>query len=111
MIKAYLTDTITIRKYTGKDKYQAASARVDEVVKGRVDYKERLIPNIEGNTVVSSAKVMLELRTIITSGFSTRVKNTISYHDLITINGVDRKVVTIATATDFRTRYIMVYVT
>ena len=110
MIGAYLTETVTLKQYKGQDKYQEPNAMTSVPVKARVDYKERQINNIEGNLVVSSAKVYVQNRTIVVSGFSTRVANTISYHDLITIDGTDRRIIQIAREQDFRTRFLIVYV-
>lgn len=110
MLKAYLIDTVTLKQHRGKDKWGTINPTTNLTVSVRVDYKERRVTGAENEIVVSMAKVLMEPRTIITGDFATRGDNTISYLDLITLDGVDRRIVWIAKAQDFRMRHLEVYV-
>lgn len=110
MLKAYLIDDVTLRQFKGSDQWGKHNTPTDVTVKARVDYKERRLVNANNEVVVSMAKVMMEPRTVITSGFATRVANTISHLDKITVDGVDRNIIRIAKANDFRTRHLEVYI-
>jgi len=111
MIGAYLVDTITLRQDKGMDKWGEPNTPTDVTVKARVDYKERNIQNAAGQVVVSMAKVMMRPRTIITTGFATRVANTISYKDVIVFDdGTIHAIIMMGKMKDFSVRGIEVYV-
>lgn len=112
MIKAYTTDSATLKQYKGEDKYGTPAARNSVTLDVRIDYKNRQITNLEGETIVSMAKVMMEDRTIVRSSFSARLVTDIdiAYEDLLYFDGVDHAIIRIARAKDFRTRHMEVYV-
>lgn len=110
MLKAYLIDDVTLKQFKGSDQWGSHNTTTDIAIKARVDYKERRLVNANNEVVVSMAKVMMEPRTVITSGFATRAANTIAYLDKITVDGVDRNIIRIAKANDFRTRHLEVYI-
>jgi hypothetical protein len=110
MLKAYLTDTVTLKQYKGKDQWGEHSASTDLSIRAFVDQVQRVVTNQAGLLVTSSGKVLIEPRTIIFTGFSTRAANTISYQDILTINGVDYPILKIATMRDFRVRHLEVYI-
>ena len=110
MIGPYLIDAITLTRYNGSDKWQEPVAATDEAVKAFVDYSERRIQNESGQMVLSTAKIYMRDRTIITSGFSTRAANTISYLDTITFDGEIHGIMKIGKARDFSVRVLEVYV-
>ena len=110
MIKAYCTDTITLKQFKGSDQWGEHIPSTNLSVKAHVDQKQMVVMNQSGQLVTSSGKVLMELRTIITSGFTTRVANTISYLDILVIDGVDYPILKIATLRDFRKRHIEVYI-
>ena len=109
MIGAYLVNSVTLRKYNGEDVWGTPTARTDEIVKCYIDYKNRNVTGVAGTVVVSMAKVLMEPRTIIRSGFSTRAANTIAYEDVVAFDGKDHVILQIAQAGDFRTRMTEVY--
>ena len=110
MIGSYLIDTITLRKYAGMDEWQEPTTSVDESVKAFIEYGEHRIQNAEGEVVVSMAKVYMRPRTIITSDFSTRATNTISYKDIIIFDGIAHGIMRISKSRDFSVRSMDVYV-
>ena len=62
MISAYLVDSITILKSLGTDEWGEPLPPTEISVKGRIEYKTKLIRDIAGEEVVSSAMVYLENR-------------------------------------------------
>lgn len=57
MISAYCIDDITIVRYASYDSWNEPLATTDIDVKGKIEYKTRLVRNLEGEEVVSSAMV------------------------------------------------------
>ena len=110
MIRAYLLHSITLKKYMGQDTWGEPTARVDETVKCYIDYKNRNVAGIDGTTVVSMAKIMIEPRTIVRSGFATRAANTIAYEDLVNFDDSDHVIIKVGRPGDFSTRFTEVYV-
>ena len=110
MIGAYLVDTITLRMDKGMDQWQEPLAPEDISVKAFIDYGEHRIQNESGEVVVSMAKVYMRPRTVITTGFSTRAANTISYKDKIVYDGAEHAIMRISKSRDFSVRSMDVYV-
>jgi hypothetical protein len=104
-----LIHTITLKQNKGKDQWGEPNPSTDISVKARVDYKERVIQGTGTELVTSTMRVMMKNRTIIVSGFSTRIANTISYLDIINYDGVDHHILQIATQSDFRQQFMEVY--
>lgn len=75
-----------------------------------INYGERRIENTQGEMIMSTAKVMMRPRTIITTEFATRAANTISYKDRIIFDGKEHGIVKIVHARDFSIRATEVYV-
>ena len=110
MIGPYLMDSITLKQFTGSDIYGTPTATTDLTVRVRIDYKNRQIVGLDGNLVVSKAKVQMRTRDIIRTGFDSRAVNTIAYEDILTFDGVDSIIIQISKAKDFTTRFLEVYV-
>lgn len=110
MIGPYLIDKFTLRMDKGSDEWQEPNTPQDIPLKGFIEYKERRIENAEGEIVISMAKVCMRPRTIITSGFSTRALNTISYKDTLIFDGITHSVIKIGKSRDFSVRSTDVYV-
>ncbi len=109
MIGVYLIHAVTLKQHKGKDNWGEPNADAEISVKARVDYKERVIRGVGTELVTSNMRVMIKNRTIITSDFSTRATNTISFLDKVTVDGVDHEILQIATQSDFRQQYMEVY--
>jgi len=110
MIGPYLVDNVVLKQYTGEDEFGTPTARTSVTVKSNVDYKNRQVTSLAGETIVSMAKVLMRNRTITRSGFDTRATSTIAYEDTINFDGVDHAIIRIARKKDFSVRYMEVYV-
>ena len=96
MLSAYYTDTATITRNTLDEWSQKTG--VDESVSCRVDWKERVVINQRGESVVSMASVLLPADTVI------------DYDDTITIDGSVRRVISKTKLKDFAERALKVFV-
>lgn len=96
----------------GQDSWGEPTARVNETVGCYIDYKNRNVTGIDGTTVVSMAKIMMEPRTIIRTGFNTRTAITkdVAYEDLVNFDDSDHVIIQIGRPGDFSTRFTEVYV-
>ena len=110
MMKAYRTKQVTLVRHKGQDKYQEPNPTDEKTLYAFIDWKNRLVPKLDGELVASNAYVDIELHTIISSSYSTRVNKTISYRDTITIDGVSHQIASIHEPRDFRARYTRVYI-
>ncbi len=110
MIGSYLVDSIVLKKYNGKDKWQTPIARTPETVKCYIEYKNVQVNDFAGNLVVSKAQILIRPRTIIRSGFETRAAKTIAYEDLVNFDSSDHTIVQIGKGKDFSTRFLRVFV-
>ena len=59
MINAYMVDPITIIKWNGNDNWGEPLSGSPIDVRGYVEWKTRLVRNVQGEEVVSSVTVML----------------------------------------------------
>ena len=59
MIYAYLVDDITIKRSGGYDSWQEPLASTNLATKGKVEYKTKLVKNLQGEDVISNALVYL----------------------------------------------------
>ncbi len=94
----------------GEDQWGEPTSRINETVKCYIDYKSRYVSGTDGITVVSMAKIMIEPRTIVRSGFLTRSAGTIAYEDLVNFDDSDHAIIKIGRPGDFSTRFTEVYV-
>ena len=110
MIGPYLVDNVTLKQYKGEDEYGTPATRTSVTVKAWVDYKNRQITSLAGETIISMAKIIMRDRTITRSGFSSRATTTIAYEDTINFDGVDHAIIRISRQKDFSVRFMEVYV-
>ena len=110
MIGAYLIDNITLKQYKGEDKYGTPDTVTEVVVPARIDYKNRQITNLEGETIVSMAKILIQNRTIRRRNFEIRDTTDIAYEDLVMFDEIDHAIIRIGRQKDFRTRFMEVWV-
>lgn len=94
MINAYMQDTITVSQVT-YDQWGKAT-KSNTTVKGRIEFRTKLVRNLQGEQVVSSAKVYLS--TI--SG--------LGHEDKITYDGKEYSILNIEHVKDFSTKFIKV---
>jgi len=72
-------------------------------------YKEKALQGVGQAFVVSAVQVLMRDREIITDGFATRDADTISYMDVVVVDGVVRQIAQIGKQADFSIRYMEVY--
>lgn len=97
MIGAYLRDRLTILRHGARDKYGEASDPAQETVYGYVEWKTRLVRDIHGEQVASSASVLLAYDPALT------------HEDQVRIDDVDHSILIIEIVKDFSTRAMKVY--
>jgi len=85
MINAYMVDPLTIIKWMGQDDWGEPLSGAMVEVKGYVEYKTRLVRNVQGEQVVSSVTVMLPKK-IDGAGYLGRA---LCHEDRIQIGGED----------------------
>lgn len=93
ILNAYLNDNIFIKKVTF-DKWGTAT-NVYTFSKGRITFRTKLVRNLSGDQVVSSAEVMLP-------------NITIAHKDLIVYNSVEYAILNIEEKKDFSTQHKVV---
>jgi hypothetical protein len=94
MINAYLNDTITISQVT-YDQWNKVT-KVDTNVKGRIEFRTKLVRNIQGEQVVSSAKVLLPLI------------DGLGNEDRITYEGKEYRILNVSQVKDFSKKLLKV---
>jgi len=98
VIESYLTDTVTLIAPPTLSTTGRVTATGDEsTVAARVDNRTRLVRNVAGEQVVSSARVLLSDATAITHKYKIRV------------SGVDREILAINVRQDFTARFKEVF--
>jgi len=95
LIEAYLIDTVTLKTKT-LDKWNEPTI-ISASIKCRIERKNRMIRDFEGNEVVSMTKVTMKDRTITPS-------------DEITIDGSDHGILNITEQRGFSKKYLEVYI-
>ena len=105
MINAYMVDDLTIVRYGGYDSWQEPLATTDKATKGKVEYKTRMVRNLEGEEVVSSAMVYLhEADTI------TLLSRELSHEDMLKWDGIKHTIIRIDKPKAFSNPHYEVYV-
>jgi hypothetical protein len=94
MINAYFTDDITIQKIVYGTWGGAIPTNVS--VKGRFIFATKLVRNIAGDQVVSSANIMLPVMIL-------------GHQDKVVYNGVTYSILVIELKKDFSNRYLLIY--
>lgn len=95
MMNAYFTDTITIKTVTYGIWGGATTVSTD--LKGRFEFKTRMVRDLQGEQVVSSARVYLPIRTI-------------GHKDKIVYESKEYSILNIEVFKDFSKRYLRVSV-
>jgi len=98
VIGAYLKDVITVVRHGARDQYGTEGATTDELMRGYIEWKTRLVLNIKGEEVLSSAGVLM------------RYDPTLTHEDKITIGGVEHLILAIELVRDFSVRGMKVYI-
>jgi len=98
MISAYLVDSIIIMKSGGVDEWGEPLPPTETSVKGRIEYKTKLIRDIAGEEVVSSAMVYFEDRDL-------------DHEDKLKFNDVEHVILRIDKPKACSTPHLEVYIT
>ena len=92
MINAYLTDDITVvTNILGV--WGEVSTHTDTVIKGRFEFKTKMVRNLQGEMVVSTGNVIIPVRVI-------------SHKDKIIYNSVTYSILGIEEIKDFSKRFL-----
>lgn len=94
MIKAYLNDTIVLKTAT-RDKWGTVTY-VDTTIPARIEEKTKLIRSLSGEQVISTEQVLIENRTV-------------THQDKVTVNGVQRSIISIIKEKDFSNVALWLY--
>ena len=94
MIGCYMTDSLTLKTATldtwGKASYTST------IIKVRFEYKTKLVRNIQGEQIVSTANVILTDRIL-------------THADKIVYGGVEYSIISIGKAKDFSNKFLRIY--
>lgn len=93
MINAYLTDDITV-KITTYGTWGGATES-SSTIKGRIDFRTKMMRNLQGEQVVSSAKVYLPIMFL-------------NHKDKIVYDGHEYSIINIREVKDFSKRFLQV---
>lgn len=93
MINAYMNDSVTLKTAT-LDQWNKATY-VSTVLKGRFEFKTKMVRNLQGEQVVSSARVYLANREI-------------GHNDKIVYDGKEYVILNIEEKKDFSTKFLRV---
>lgn len=91
MIGAYLNDDIILRT-TIRDKWNAVTERKLSI-RGRIEFKTRMVTNVQGQQVISSASVIIETRPI-------------AHKDGVTYAGKEYQILAIGEAKNFSRQFL-----
>lgn len=109
MLTSEMVDTVTQRQITAQDQWGSFTF-TNVSRKANVEYKTRTIQAPDGNFVVSAGVVRMKYLTIITS-ITARATATIHMDDLITIDGVDHRILKLSRAKSLhQTFFLEVYI-
>ena len=94
MINAYMTDNITIQRITYGT--WGTSTPTNVATKGRFEFKTKLVRNMAGEQVVSSANVMLPVIIL-------------GHQDKVIYDSKTYSILTIELKKDFSNRFLLIY--
>lgn len=94
MLNTYMTDTITLKQVTYGT--WGGTTETQVAIKGRFEFKTKLVRNMAGEQVVSSANVIIPVMTI-------------GHQDKITYDSKNYSILTIELKKDFSNRFILIY--
>lgn len=100
---AYMTDDITIIKYGGEDSWNEPLATTEIDVKGKIEYKTRLVRNVAGEEVVSSAKILLPEK------IDAVMYRDLMHEDVLKFDGIKHAIIAIGKPKAFSSTFIFKY--
>jgi hypothetical protein len=109
MLTSEMIDSVTQRQITAQDQWGSFTF-TNVSRKANVEYRNRTIQGTDGNYVVSVGVVRMKYLPIITS-ITSRATATIHMDDLITVDGVDHRILKLCRAKSLhQTYFIEVYI-
>jgi len=97
MLGVYLVDDITVIQHQKEDQWGEPLPDVKIAVKGKIEYKTRLVRDLRGEEVVSSAMVMLANRDL-------------THADRLKFDGIEHSILRIDKPKAFSDPHLEVYV-
>ena len=91
MISAYMIDDVTIIRHGGLDSWNEPLATTDIDVKGKIDYRTRLVRNLAGEEVISPATVYFN-DSIEAAAFLGRA---LTHEDRLRFDGIEHSILSI----------------
>ena len=113
MITSYCIDDIIILKYAGDDDYNEPSDDPTEVpVKGKIEYKTKLLSGMAGDDVVAGTRGMIVSSALIRMPLSIEIPLTraLRYEDKLKFNDVEHAILKIDKPKAFSNPHYEVYV-
>jgi len=103
MSNAYMTDDITIIRYGEYDSWNQPLATKNVAVKGRIEYKTRLVMNLSGEEVVSSASILFP------ESIDGELFRDLIHEDMLIFDGVEHAIIRINTPKAFSSFFVFKY--
>ena len=102
-MSAYMVDDITIVKSSGHDVWKEPTASSDVAVKGKLEYKTRLVKDMEGEEVVSSATILFHKSVDVELG------RELTHEDMLKFDGKKHTILAIETPKAFSSFFVFKY--
>jgi len=103
MSNAYMTDDIIIIRYGGHDTWGDELETETAPIKGRIEYKTRLVMNLSGEQVISSASILLPEST------DDELFRDLIHEDFLKFDGVEHTIIRINTPKAFSSFFVYKY--
>jgi len=112
MISSYLVDDIIIIKWAGVDIYNEPDATSEVEVKGKIEYKTKLLSGLSGQQVVAGAKGAIVSSAMIyfAESIDDNLGRALQHEDRIKFNGIEHTILKIDKPKAFSNPIYEVYV-
>jgi len=98
-----MTDDITVIRYGGHDTWGDELETETAPVKGRIEYKTRLVMNLSGEQVISSASILLP------ESIDGELFRDLIHEDMLKFDGVEHAIIRINTPKAFGNFFVFKY--
>lgn len=100
---SYMVDDITIVKHGGYDIWKQPLASSDVAVKGKLEYKTKLVKDMEGEEVVSPATILLP------ESVDAELSRELTHEDMLKFDGKEHTILAIETPKAFSSYFVFKY--